>query len=408
MVQERLIPQEVNIMKNIRKYRYYVIFVMSLLIFGICGQGNTEADETLKIGVVAELTGAAAAWGLSVLHGVEWVVADAGSEIEVGGKKYKIEVIAYDGKYTGTDSVAALNRLLYQDKVKFIVGPIGSAPCMAMKPIVVKNKDKLIQLCNSFTPKLLDPSTENIFRVLMTPGEYSKFESKWISEWHDKNMKGKPKTYALMAANDESGWSSVKYYTESLESAGFKVVIKEFYERGTKDFVPLLTRIMATNPSYFDPDGASPGDTGVVVKQLRQMGFKGQITYSGGPGFEEVIRVAGKHAEGFIGWAPTNVEDPRIKALSDRHEKEFKRPMNLLFPNFYLAGEVLLAALKQTGTVDDIPKLIHTLETTKYETVLGQIKWVGKERYGIDRQILHDTYMGQIVGDTYKIIGTLK
>lgn len=386
--------------------KYVLMVAISILIFTICARRSVEAAETLKIGIVAELTGGAATWGLSILHGVEWAVADAGSKVTVGGKEYDIKIVAYDGKYTGTDSVAALNRLLFQDKVKYIIGPIGSAPCMAMKEIVIKNK--LVQMCNSFTPKLLDPSTKNIFRVLTTPGEYSTYMAKWINDWHEKNMKGKPKTYAFIGPNDESGWAGVNYASEALESLGFKVVFKEFYERGNKDFVPLLTKMMPLNPSYIDGGGGSPGETGLIVKQAYQIGFKGQATYFGGPGFEEIIRVAGKYADGLLGWAPTNVEDQKIKALAERHEKEFNRPMNLLFPNFYLAGQLLLTALQQAGTVEDVDKVIDTIKTMKYTGVLGPIRWVGKERYGIDNQILHNMYVGMVKGDTYKTVGVLK
>ena len=82
--------------------------------------------------------------------------------------------------------------------------------------------------------------------------------------------------------------------------------------------------------------------------------------------------------------------------------------MNLLMPNFYNAAQLLVAALQQAGTVEDVDKIIKVLENIKYTGIFGTIRWVGKETYGINHQILHDMYVGKIVGGKCQIIDILK
>lgn len=394
-------------MKKDKLDKYYLILAALCFAISALGlQSNVQAAETIKLGVIAELTGGSAAWGWTIPRGLELAIEDAGAEVTVGGKQYKFELIPYDCKCTGTDAVAAFNRLISRDKVKFIFGPICSSSAMAVKELVVK--EDVLQICDSYTPKFLDPNTKNIFRIMDTCVEYAPYLAKWVREYHEKNFPNKEKTYALLAPNDESGWTSAKYYSENLQAQGFKIVFKEHYERGNKEFVPLLTRMMAQNPTYLDGDGSGPGDMGLIVKQARQLGYKGQIMYSGGPGFEELDRVAGAYADGMIAFAPANTEDPKIKALMVKHEKKYKQPMNLMLPNFYMAGELFLQAIQRAGTVEDIPKLIKTIETMPFEGVMGATKWVGKKDYGIDHQILHKTYLALIKGGTYKIIGEIK
>lgn len=393
-------------MIKIKLNKYFFFLAVSIVASLLCIEGDVIAAETFKIGIISAQTGPGAAWGLAVLHGVELAVADAGGEFKVGKENYKIEIIAYDGKYTGKDAVAGLNRLLFRDNVRFIIGPISSASALAMKEIVVNQK--VLQLCNSFTDKLLDPNTKNIFRVLCTPIEYSPYFAKWIRGWFDKNFPGKEKTYAFLAPNDETGWVGTKYESEALQAQGFNIIFKEFYERGTKDFVPLLTKMMSRNPTALDCDSSSPGDAGLIVKQARQMGFKGPVTYSGGPGFEEVIRVAGEHAEGLIGWSPQNLDDPKIRELAERHLKKYGQPMNLLMPNFYMATHLLITALQQAGTVTEVDKVIKTIENIDYSGIFGRIKWVGKEAYGINHQILYNMYVGRIMEGGVKMIDVLK
>lgn len=63
-----------------------------------------QAQETLKLGALVTLSGAGAAWGQGMKNAAE-VAADQVNEaggLEVGGKKYRVQVVAYDDKYQPT------------------------------------------------------------------------------------------------------------------------------------------------------------------------------------------------------------------------------------------------------------------------------------------------------------------
>jgi branched-chain amino acid transport system substrate-binding protein len=389
---------------NFRKYSLLLIgaFLFALVIyFG----GNARADEVLKIGIITAQTGPGAAWGLSVQHGVEMALDEIQNEVVIGGKKYKIETIAYDDKYTGKDGVAAANRLLFSDKVRFIIGSNSSAVAMATKDIITSNK--VMWLPGSFAKKLLSPETKNLFRVICTPIEYAPYFAAYISKYLEKTYPGKEKTFAFFSPNDESGWDSEKYQSEALEAQGCKILFKERYERGVKDFVPLLTKVLARNPLVVDCDGSSPGDAGLIIKQARQLGFKGQINYSGGPGFEDILRIAGpEYAEGMLGYSPHNMDTPHYQILEKRHQEKYRSPMNSLLPNYYVATKMLLEALKTAGTTEDLDKVRVSIEKIKFKTEFGGIKWVGEKEYGINHQILISQYVGTIQGGRVKIVAS--
>ena len=73
--------------------------------------------------------------------------------LDVGGRKYQVKVVAYDDKYQANEAVTVANRLVFEDKVKYIIGPVGSAPVLAIQPITEKNKVILMTL--GFTSKAL-------------------------------------------------------------------------------------------------------------------------------------------------------------------------------------------------------------------------------------------------------------
>ena len=111
--------------------------------------------ETLKLGVLATLSGAGTAWGIAMQGAAELAAEDVNSKggLEVGGKKYQVEVIAYDDHYKAADALTAFNRLVFDDGIKYVVGPLGSTPALALLPVSTENK--VITMTMAFTPKAL-------------------------------------------------------------------------------------------------------------------------------------------------------------------------------------------------------------------------------------------------------------
>src|SRR5690606_35401610 len=116
---------------------------------------SASALETLNIGVLVTLSGAGAAWRQGMKNAAEIAAAEVNERggLEVGDKQYKVNVIAYDDKYQANEAVTVANRLVFEDKVKYIIGPVGSAPVLAIQPITEKNQ--VIVMTLGFTSKAL-------------------------------------------------------------------------------------------------------------------------------------------------------------------------------------------------------------------------------------------------------------
>src|SRR5258708_37676644 len=115
----------------------------------------SASAQTLKIGVLATISGAGTAWGIAMQGAAELAAEDVNAKggLEVGGKKYKIEVVTYDDHYKAADALTAFNRLVFDDGIKYVIGPLGSAPALAVLPVSTENK--VITMTMAFTPKAL-------------------------------------------------------------------------------------------------------------------------------------------------------------------------------------------------------------------------------------------------------------
>ncbi len=374
--------------------RISLTFGAALVVAAFTGlPAGASAQETLKIGAMVTLSGPGAAWGLAMKNGAQ-IAADevnAKGGLEVAGKKYKVEIIAYDDKYQANEAVTVTNRLVHEDKVKYMIGPLGSAPAVAVLPITEKNK--VITIMMAFTPKALGPDKPHSFRVCITTAEVSQPQIDWIVK--SRNLK---KVGGLFP-NDESGQVIAKDLQKAYQHAGADLVAVELFERDRVDFVPLLTRMFAKGIDAIELDGNSPSTAGLIVKQARELGFTGTIARTGGPATADIVNVAGKEAtEGMLVHTPLNPGLPSTKAYMDRYQATYKSPMNGFSPSFYDGANMLFEAMRRAGTVSDTDKVSHELENLKdFSGALGTLNWTGKQSYGIDHQLNIPFYVAEVV-----------
>ena len=84
--------------------------------------GLAGAADVIKFGVSTPLSGPAAPWGIPHKNATELIFEEINSAggLEVGGKKYTLEVVAYDQDDVIAEGVATVNRLIAKDGVKYI------------------------------------------------------------------------------------------------------------------------------------------------------------------------------------------------------------------------------------------------------------------------------------------------
>ena len=380
--------------------------VAVLSAIGLGWTANAVAQtETLKIGVVSALSGPGSEWGLAQDGAIKIAAMEANAKggLKVGGKTYKVEVISYDDQYKAALSVSAATRLIEQDKVKFIVGPMGSAATLAVKPLFEQNK--VVAIIGGYSEKALDANTKYSYRGFTTQVEFAGPIVQWL-----KKNKPEMKSVAQIDPNDETGWFSQKLLKEQYQGAGYKVVSSELFERSLKDFQPVLTRIIATKPDIIELGTTPPGTAGLVIRQARELGFKGQFVKIGGPGVPQIVAAAGKEfAEGLICYAAADVTTASYKNLETQYAKVLKPPMNEFTVYFYDVARMLLDSIQAAGTVDDTDKIRAALDkATPYKGIQGPIRWGGMKAYGVNHQILTPTFIGMIKNGEQVIIGQME
>ncbi|TWI31298.1 ABC transporter substrate-binding protein [Paracoccus sulfuroxidans] len=346
----------------------------------------------LKIGSPAVLSGPAAQWGMALRGALEFVAKETVEEkrLVVNGETCTVSVVAIDSKYTAEGAASAMNSLAAEG-IKVIVGAVGSPEVTGMKPIATRNR--MVAMVNSFAKDAIGPQWPNVFHI--GPGP-----SGWAGPIIDKGLElYKFDTVSIVAPNDQGGTDIAGVNAEIFKQKGVTPT-EEYYQRGTTNFAPIVTRMLAAKPGAVDLASSPAGDAGIIVKQLRQAGFTGPIFRLGGPGTEEIGRVAGGYnvLQDFLWFEPIAMDD-NTKALEEKHIALMgkPRPENADFFRWVYAARMMVKAAQAAQSVDDAQKIADAMRTLPVDDEnIGAGHWIGQKFFGINQEMSYPFAIGVI------------
>ena len=377
-----------------RENRSVTSLVATIAVIGMVSVPVPAAAACeLTLGMIGVMSGPAAQWGLAIKGAAELVAAEANKNggLQVGAEKCKTSVVAIDGKYTAEGAAAAANYMVGHG-IKFIIGPVGSPEITGLKPIA--NRNNLLVMGNGYAKDAIGPQWPLVFHN--GPGP---------SGWADPivrvaKTKFNIKKVVVIAPNDQGGTDIASVDAVAYKKNGIEA-IEEYYQRGTTNFAPIVTRILNAHPNAVDTASSPPGDAGVIVKQLRQAGFEGAIGRLGGPGTSEIARVAGGYdvLKNFYWYEPVYIDD-KVREISKEYKDLLKAepPENNLFFQWVSAARMVMKAISKAGTISDTKKVAEALRSLPVEDPnLGKGQWIGQEFFGINQELSFPFGVGMIV-----------
>jgi len=387
-----------------------VVLVLALLLTlaAACGKGEEGAVKTLKMGFLGPLSGPAAPWGTSHELGAKWAVEDinAAGGIKVGDDTYKIELISYDDKYTG--SVAAEGAtMLVAEGIHYVIGPIGTD--QAVIPIFDENKCFNITIGATFYGGPDKPYYIN----------GSVHYPLWIAAYYAAAKEAHPEIQKLGIIGPDTGAGHDyldKYCTDAAVAVGWTVVSKQFYTAGTTDFYPILTKMLTTNPDVIDTGPCAAGDQALMVKQARELGFEGRFLQPNWVPLDLLIDTVGLEGLYSISTSlpdfATEYYSEAMRELNRRYMAEKAAPGETSMPDCVVHGYSQMMfykkAIETAGSLDpdEVVKVIDDPNFRFERYYVSNAKLGGIETFGIRRQMPHFNPYSEIVveGDQAKVV----
>jgi len=358
-----------------RRVVILVLLVSILLITSLTG--CTKADDSqkvIKFGAALPLTGGLAMEGDKHQKGYDlWAEeTNKAGGITVDGEQYQVEIIYYDYQSDNATAVKLAEKLITEDNVDFLLGPMGSGAAKAVSAVTEKYQVPMIAPSAS-SLEVFTEGYEYIFGIFT--------ENATLTEpLADIALSKGVESVAIISRNDLFPISIANEIIASCESRGIEVKYFDQYAIGTTDFSVMLIDMAATNPDWLFMTGYAE-DGLQFFRQVKELNIETKMqSMVAGAAFREFVDGLGADSE-YITTAcwwheVVTYEAPDVFGNSANFVKVFEQRYGFR-PDYPHAGAaasavILAQAIEKANSLD--PKVVRdVLDSERFETFFAPV-----------------------------------
>jgi branched-chain amino acid transport system substrate-binding protein len=328
-------------------------------------------DATIRLGIVAPMSGPNARYGSFSLRGAQMAAKEINDAGGIGGRK--IAVIAGDSQGTPVEGVSATRRLIDLDKADFIIGDVSSSVTLAMQP-VAEDAGVLLLNAASSNPKITYGAGAGGFK--WTFRNYPTDENRaLVVIQYAAEKKGFTK-FAVLSVDTDYGRAAVEFTKKYLPRFKGQILTEDYYKEGEVDFRSVLAKIRDSGAQAIIMYGLAD-TTPIVARQMIEVGVAGKIPLIGNAEFntEKTIKAAPKALEGAIeaaAWLPA-WDSPKSKAFVEKFQAEYRGEMPNNHAYMYWETVHLLGKAIEAAGSSDRAKVRDALSKIKYDSAMGEV-----------------------------------
>ncbi len=339
------------------------VAVATALAMGVAGAAH--AAEKVNIGFTGPLSGGAALYGENTLEGLRMAAEEinAGGGIDVDGTSYEINIVSLDDMYSPSRAAVNGKRLVQQSSTPVVFTP-HSGGTFALQAF--NERDGFLVMSYTSIPSVTEKGNELTVKIPPNFTDYVKPFTKLTMERYGKKL-------AVANATHDYAKYWTKAFVPAWEAAGGEVVASNPMDYNkSADFYTGVSKVLAANPDVLFVGGASE-PTGLVVRQARELGFKGGFVIMDQAKIDEVANVAGglEAVEGAVGVTPLVYSDnPGAAEFVKLYKKNHEGVPTSETAYNYFAMFLVARAMEKAGTVEDakairaaIPEALKEVET---------------------------------------------
>ncbi len=365
-----------------------------------------KARESVRIGVLAPLTGDVSAWGRPGLLGCEiwadWINEQGG--LKIGDRRHRIEIVSYDDAYDPERAALGVRKLVHEDEVKIIL-MLGGDTVPAISDFLAKNRI----LATTLLPSDLSPDTP----YLIAPCEVHPIYVVTGVDWLAQN-RPEIRTVSICAQEDALGLPSLATYGAAFEAAGIEVVSEIHYSGDSYDMDPVVDAMLGPGPDLLCWDTSYEPFVHALTEAAFRKGFTGQILSCTCDNYQALIaKTSREFMEGFVFQFP-DFDDPELNdpQVNFPRPGEFFAEFNRRFPGQWTAVsweycailEMWRKAVERIQTVEPAAVLAAMKLGGRTRNVFGEARWWGRDLFGIDHALVGSWPVVQIQNGRARIV----
>lgn len=326
--------------------------LFAALTGGCGGSDSGEADKTIKVGGLLEMTGGSASFGISSKNGIDLAFKDINAKGGVLGGK-KLELVVADTKSEASEATNGMQKLISQDGVAAVIGPNQSSAVIAASAI--NNGAKVLGI----TPMGTNPD------ITVNPADgktraynyracfIDPFQGTVMASFAYNDL-GVRKAAVLVDNTSDYSKGLAKFFTENFANKGGSVVIEEAFLQKDTDFKSTLTKIKVANPDFIYIPGYYQ-EVGLIIKQARELGIN--VPIAGGDGWDsaKLPEIAGKAALNntyFSSLYSSDEASEMNKKFVEEYQKEYNTKPDVFAALAYDSALLVVKAIEDAKSAE--------------------------------------------------------
>jgi branched-chain amino acid transport system substrate-binding protein len=352
-----------------RTFKIFSIVLLVAMLFGACSGGGAK---TLKVAILAPLSGPVPTFGVSTRDGALLAIKqwnDAGGVLGM-----QIQAIVEDSQCTPDPAVNAANKVIDQDKVHYIMGEVCSSASIPVSEIA--NAKHVLQISGTSTnPSVVRDANGNVKPYTFVACYNDDTQGKVMAKFAYATLNAKTAFIMYDQANDYVKGLAT-YFEKYFTADGGTIVGKETYTSKDTDFSTILAKVANAKPDIVVlPDYYNV--VNLVTKQAKQQGIT--TPFIGGDGWDspDLDPVSADGGYFTNHYSPTE-NRPAVQTFVKLYGQTYKddkgnpKVPDALAALAYDATNIILEGIKETG-VDDPSKVKDTIAKGTFEAVSGTI-----------------------------------
>lgn len=330
---------------------------------------GTAAAQTIKLGMTMPTK---TLLGKQAVQAAELAVEMVNEKGGVLGSK--LELIVYDDANSPVEGVAASQRLLDRDNVKFLMGQISSTVSLAILPVA--RSTGVIYM--PMLPKH-DAVTASGYNKLFRLGSTVGMDALVFNDYLSNQVR--PSKLAYIGENSDYGRLLLSSVERALNIGTAKVVAYSgLYDLKQADFTALVTDARTSGADTLLTGGAIVEQYANILRSAAETGFRPRvIAVAPGTLNRRVIELAGRASEGVVSVdiytsaLDTPLNQEFVQRYKRKHGHEPENIEALAFEGPWLLAQ----AMAKAGTSTDVDRIASVLRAGAWEAPRGQVRFDG-------------------------------
>jgi branched-chain amino acid transport system substrate-binding protein len=303
---------------------------------------DAKAD-TLKIGMVQPLTGAAAESGKYQVQGAKLAVEAINKSGGVLGKQ--IELVIEDDQTTNPGAVLAFSKLASDPSIVAFIGSVRSTQVQAMSPDIQKYGRPV--MIGGTDPTLTHSGNPWLFRC--RPND--SYSARVMADFGLNTLA--KKKWAIVHSTDAFGTNGMKNLVAALKAAGIEPVLIQGYTNNSQDFTPVALAVRQSGADVLASYMTFETDAGIFAKQLRQLGATLEWIGSASNATATALKLGGPALNGTYAVVDFNKDsNPAAQDFATRYDAVYKPNADLFSAWTFDAMTMLAEAIKNAGSTE--------------------------------------------------------